>query len=250
MYSKISDIDPAMAHVVDGSSLMIGEFVGAGEPHNCIEWLEEKGISNLTMIANTAGIPGGFGKAKLFKNSQISRLISTHVGTTAESTEQYLNDQLMVKEFFPMGTWAEKVRAGAVGLGGVLVPVGVNILDEPGLFKHLETPKQKVSLNGQEFLLEEAITADVSIIKGYRADRMGNVEFRFTGTQNQKDLAMAGQFTIVEVNEIVEVGEIPAEHIGCPGVFVDAVVQGLPLQEQHDHYLDHWIKIGRLQAAQ
>ncbi len=249
MFSKISDIDTAMSHVKHNSSIMVSEFVGAGEPLSCIEWLQEKNITELTMITNTAGIPGGFGKAKLFKNGQIKRLIGSHVGTTAESTEQYLDDQLVVKEFYPMGTWAEKIRAGGVGLGGVLVPVGINILDQPGLFKHLDSPKKRVEIDGEEYLLEKAITADVSIIKGYRADTMGNVEFRLTGTQNQKDLAMAGRFTIVEVNEIVEVGDIPAERIGCPGVFVDAVVQGRSLKNQHEHYKDHWIKIGRLAAV-
>ncbi len=250
MRSKVTDIDTAMSHIRSGASLMIGEFVGAGEPLNCIEWLQRKDINGLTMIANTAGIPGGFGKAKLFENGQVSQLIGSHVGTTVESTQQYLNDQLLVQQFYPMGTWAEKVRAGGVGLGGVLVPVGVNILDQPGLFNHLDTPKKKMEVNGEMFLVEEALTADISIIKGYRADKMGNVEFRYTGAQNQKDLAMAGRYTIVEVNEIVEIGEIPPERVGCPGVFVDAVVQGHALADQHEHYKNHWIKMGRLAAPE
>jgi len=246
MHSKVSDIDTAMSHVMNKSSLMISEFVGAGEPLNCINWLHEKSITGLTLITNTAGFPGGFGKTKLFKNGQIRKLIGSHVGTTSESTEQYLNNQLIKEEFYPMGTWAEIIRAGGVGLGGVLVPVGINILDQTGLFEHLDEPKKKIELDGKQYLLEKAITADVSIIKGYRADPLGNIEFRLTGTQNQKDLAMAGGFTIAEVNEIVNIGETPADRIGCPGVFVDAIVQGHSLKEQHEHYKQHWIKMGRL----
>ncbi len=250
MSLKVSEIAEAMSHVKSNSMLMVSEFVGAGEPLSCIEWLEKSDINGLTLITNTAGIPGGFGKAKLFENGQIKKLIGTHVGTTVESTKQYLDGQLTVNQFYPMGTWAEKVRAGAVGLGGVLVPVGVGILDEPGLFPSLDNTKETVTLNEQSYLVEEAITADVAIIKGYRADTMGNVEFRYTGMQNQKDLAMAGQYTIVEVNEIVEVGDIPPERVGCPGVFIDAVVLGQSLDEQHECYKEHWKKIGRLSPEQ
>jgi len=145
-----------------------------------------------------------------------------------------------------MGTWAEKVRAGAVGLGGVLVPVGIGILDEEGLFPDLAEPKPKMQMRGCEYFVEPALTADVAIIKGWRADRLGNVEFRGTAFQNQRDLAMAGDYTIVEVNEIVEVGAIDPARVGCPGVFIDAVVQGYSLAEKHDLYRLHWIKLGRL----
>jgi acetate CoA/acetoacetate CoA-transferase alpha subunit len=159
-----------------------------------------------------------------------------------------LGGQVKVQQFFPMGTWAEKVRAGGHGLGGVLVPVGVGILDAPGLFPDLETPKRTMELNGRTYLVEEALTAEVAIIRGYRADPLGNVEFRYMATQNQKDLAMAGKFTIAEVNEIVPVGAIPPERVGCPGPFVQAVVQSYSLAEQHELYRNQWIKLGRLPA--
>ncbi len=243
---KVMPIDRAMERVRDGTRLMLSEFVGAGEPARCVEWLIERGVKDLTLITNTAGLRGGFLKAKLFERGQVRELIGTHVGTTAESTEAYLSGRLAVTEFYPMGTWAEKVRAGGVGLGGVLVPVGVGILDAPGLFPERAEAKQRITLSGKEYFVEEALTADVAIIKGWRADRLGNVEFRYTSTQNQRDLAMAGRFTIVEVNEIVDVGAIPPERVGCPGPFVDAVVQGYSLAEQHALYRDHWIKLGRL----
>jgi acetate CoA/acetoacetate CoA-transferase alpha subunit len=183
---------------------------------------------------------------RLFEQGQIRELISTHAATSPEASEAYLRGTLKVEQFYPMGTWAEKVRAGAMGLGGVLVPVGVGILDQPGVFPELKEAKRTIELNGRQYFVEEALRADVSVIKGWRADPLGNVQFRLTGTQNQRELAMAGSFTIAEVNEIVPVGGIDAEKVGCPGPFVDAVVQGYSLEEQHKLYRDLWIKLGRL----
>lgn len=246
---KVLGVAEAMRRIVPGTRLMMGEFVGAGEPALCIEWLLESGIGELTLIANTPGLRGGFLKARLFEQGQVAEFIGTHIGTTGESTEAYLAGGVKVAEFFPMGTWAEKVRAGAMGLGGVLVPVGVGILDQPGMFPDLPADKPKMTLDGRDYFVEPALQADVAIIKGWRADTFGNVEFRHTGLQNQRDLAMAGRYTIVEVNEIVPVGAIEPQRVGCPGVFVDAVVQGYSLAEQHDLYRQHWIKLGRLAPA-
>lgn len=248
-HDKIHTIEDAMAKLQPGMRLMLGEFVGAGEPARCIEWLLTSGIGELTLIANTAGMRGGFGKARLFESGQVREYIGTHVGTTAESTDAYLRGHVKVREFFPMGTWAEKVRAGGVGLGGVLVPVGVGILDQPGIFPELEEPKRTLDIDGRRYIVEPALIADVSIVKGWRADRRGNVEFRGTSAQNQRDLAMAGQYTIAEVNEIVDVGAIAPERVGCPGVFVDAVVQGDSLEVQHDSYRRHWLNLGKLADA-
>jgi acetate CoA/acetoacetate CoA-transferase alpha subunit len=243
---KVVGLDTAMAHVEPGMRVMMGEFVGAGEPARCVEWLLDKGIGDLTLITVTPGVRGGFLMGRLFEQGQISELISTHAATSLEASEGYLRGQVKVEQFYPMGTWAEKVRAGAMGLGGVLVPVGVGILDRPGIFPDLREPKQTIELGGRSYFVEEALRADVSIIKGWRADPLGNVQFRLTGMQNQRDLAMAGKFTIAEVNEIVAVGTIDAERVGCPGPFVDAVVQGYSLEEQHEMYRRLWIKLGRL----
>lgn len=242
--NKVMLLDTAMQRVVTGTRLMMGEFVGAGEPAKCIEWLLEAGVGNLTLITNTAGMRGGFLKAQLFERGQVAELIATHVGTTTESGEQYLSGALKITQFYPMGTWAEKVRAGAVGIGGVLVPVGIGILDQKNLFPDLPEPKPKLQLGTREYFIEEALTAEVSIIKGWRADTFGNIEFRGNAAQSQRDLAMAGNFTIAEVNEIVEIGVIEPERIGCPGVFVDAVVQGYSLAEQHELYRRHWASLG------
>jgi len=243
---KVMPVDEAMARVTAGTRLMMGDFVGMAEPARCIEWLLERGVGNLTLIACTPGLRGGFLMAKLFERGLVGEFISTHAATSTECSDAYLGGTVKVRQFFPMGTWAEKVRAGAVGIGGVLIPVGVGILDQDGIFPDLEEPKRKITLGGQDYFVEEALRAEVSIIKGWRADPLGNVEFRYTSAQNQRDLAMAGRFTIAEVNEIVPVGTIPPERVGCPGPFVDAVVQGHDLAAQHDLYRNHWIKLGRL----
>jgi len=105
---KVMDLASAMAAVRPGTRLMMGEFVGAGEPARCVQWLLDAGIGELTLIANTPGMRGGFGKARLFESGQIREYIGTHVGTTAESTEAYLAGRVKLREFFPMGTWAER----------------------------------------------------------------------------------------------------------------------------------------------
>jgi len=244
--NKVMSLDDAMARVTPGTRLMMGEFVGHGEPAACIEWLIAHNVGDLTLITNTPGLRGASPMVGLFGAGLVRELIGTHGGTSAEASDAYLSGKMKIAQFFPMGTWAEKVRAGGVGLGGVLVPVGVGILDAEGLFPDLGTPKRTIELNGQSYFVEEALRAEVSIIKGWRADRLGNIEFRYTSTQNQRDLAMAGRYTIAEVNEIVEVGDIPPERVGCPGPFVNAVVQGYSLAEQHARGRELMIKLGRL----
>jgi acetate CoA/acetoacetate CoA-transferase alpha subunit len=244
---KVMPLDAAMARVKPGTRLMMGGFVGFGEPTRCIEWLVANAVGGLTLITNTPGLRGASPMASLFAADLVRELIGTHAATSTEASEAYLAGRVKVRQFFPMGTWAEKVRAGGVGLGGVLVPVGVGILDADGLFPELDAPKLTIALNGRTYFVEEALRAEVSIIKGWRADPLGNVEFRYTGTQNQRDIAMAGDFTIAEVNEIVPVGAIPPERVGCPGPFVNAVVQGESLAAQDERYRALWIRLGRLE---
>lgn len=238
-------IDEALSRVKDGTRLMIGGFIDVGSPIKCIEKLVEMGVKDLTLIAITPGMTE-FGKSMLYRNKQIRELISSHVGTSTQSTEKYLAGDLFIKEFFPMGTLLEKIRAGAMGLGGVLVPVGVGILDEPGLFPNLDEPKKVINVNEIDCFVEPALTAEVSIVKAWRADEFGNLEFRGTSLNASLEMAMAGKYTIAEVNEIVPVGTIDPERVGCPGVFVDAVVQGYTLEEQQEIYREVWLKSGKL----
>lgn len=245
MKSKIISIDEALSVVKDGTRLMIGGFIDAGSPIMCIEKLVEKNVKDLVLIAVTPGMTG-FGKSKLYENHQVKELISSHVGTSAQSTEEYLAGNMIMKEFFPMGTWIEKVRAGAMGLGGALVPVGVGILDEPGLFEKLDEPKRVIEVDGLKCFVEPPLTAEVSIIKAWRADEMGNLEYKNTSLNVNPEVAMAGKYTIAEVNEIVPVGTIPPSNVGTPGVFVNAIVQGYSLKEQDQIYREIWAENGKL----
>lgn len=245
---KVMSMDEALGCIPQkGAKILMGGFVGASEPTCCIEWLIEHKISEITLITNEPGL-SGFGRAMLYKNGLVKEIISSHVGTTEESTIEFLKGSLKVEQYYPMGTLAEKIRAGAMGLGGVLVPVGVGILDEPGLFPDLQEPKKVIQVNGMDCFVEPAIRAPYSIIKAWRADEIGNLEFRYTGLNCNAMYGMAGDYTIAEVEEIVPVGTIPPERVGCAAPFINAVVQGLSLEEHNEIYREHWLKIGKLKA--
>lgn len=244
--NKVKSIDEALAGIPKkGATIMMGGFVGAAEPSCCIEWLIRNNISEITLLTNEPGL-SGFGRAMLYKNGLVREIISSHVGTTQESTDEYLKDKLMVEQFYPMGTWIEKVRAGAMGLGGALIPVGIGILDEPGLFPNLKELKQVIEVNGVKCFVEPPLRAPFGLVKAWRADEMGNLEYRYTSVNCNPMVAMACDYTVAEVEEIVPVGTIAPERVGTPGVFVHAVVKGLSLIEHDDLYRQHWLKIGKL----
>ncbi|WP_371379221.1 CoA transferase subunit A [Sporomusa aerivorans] len=244
--NKVKSIDEALRCIPkSGATIMMGGFVGAAEPTCCIEWLIKNQINEITLITNEPGL-SGFGRAMLYKNGLVRELISSHVGTTQESTDEYLQGSLKVEQFYPMGTWIEKVRAGAMGLGGVLVPVGVGILDDPELFPDLKEPKQIIEVNGIKCFVEAALRAPVGLVKAWRADETGNLEYRHTSVNCNPMVAMACDYTVAEVEEIVPVGTIPPERVGTPAPFVQAVVKGLSLEQHDDIYRQHWLKIGKL----
>lgn len=250
LHKKVKSIDEALSIIPkNGATIMMGGFVGAAEPTCCIEWLIKEAISGITLITNEPGL-SGFGRAMLYKNGQVSEVIASHIGTTAESTEEYLKGNIKVEQFYPMGTWIEKVRAGAMGLGGALIPVGVGILDRPGLFSELKEAKRVIEVNGVPCFVEPPLRAPVGLVKAWRADELGNLEYRHTSLNNNALVAMACDYTVAEVEEIVPVGTIPPERVGTPFAFVHAVVQGLSLAEHDDLYRKHWVKIGKLPAEQ
>lgn len=244
--NKVKTFDEALQCIPkSGATIMMGGFVGAAEPTCCIEWLIKNAISSITLITNEPGL-SGFGRAMLYKNGLVTEIISSHVGTTQESTDQYLKGNLKVEQFYPMGTWIEKVRAGAMGLGGALIPVGIGILDEPGLFAELKEAKQVIEVNGVKCFVEPPLRAPFGLVKAWRADEMGNLEYRHTSVNCNPMVAMACDYTVAEVEEIVPVGTIAPERVGTPGPFVHAVVKGLSLEEHDDLYRKHWLKIGKI----
>ena len=236
--NKVSTIAEEIKKIPDGASIIIGGFAGVGSPLKCIEELVRQGQKYLTILSEVSTMPGGnFDLAPLFKNGQVKKFIGAHIGTSPELLEQYAKGNLEV-ELYPMGTWIEKLRAGGAGLGGILTPTGVGTLIEEG--------KQKINLDGKDYLLETALTADFAIIKGYQGDPIGNISYRGVSINCNKVAATAGKYTIAEVNEIVEMDVIEPIRVGTPSVFVNAVVQGNPLDVQHKIYNEQWNSIGIL----
>jgi len=242
-------MDEALSKVKDGSTIMIGGFLGVGAPLKCIDKLVEMGVKNLTLIGIAGSYPGGnFDFDLLFKNGQVKRFITTHIGTSPNGTEQYIKGNLEIVEFYPMGTWIEMIRAGGGGLGGVLTPVGVGILDQEGLFPNTRS-KQKITLNGKQYLVYPPLRAEIALIKAWRADEVGNLQYRYVAKNHNPIMAMAADYVVAEVNEIVSVGEIPAENVETPGIFVDALVQGHTLEEEKNIYRELWIRSGKIKPA-
>jgi acetate CoA/acetoacetate CoA-transferase alpha subunit len=239
--SKISTLDQAVSRVTDGSTIMIGGFLGVGTPLKCIEKIVQKGVKNLTVISVVNSYPGGgFDLAPLFKCRQVRKFIAAHTGTCPEALEVYKTGELEV-EFYPMGTWIEKIRAGGGGLGGVLTPIGVGTLMQEG--------KQVLSIGGKDYLLELPLRAEVAFIKGHRADTIGNVEYRGVSINSNPAMAMAADYTVAEVDEIVDVGAIDPARVGTPGIFVKAVVLGYSMAERQKIFEDLWVRTGRLKPV-
>jgi acetate CoA/acetoacetate CoA-transferase alpha subunit len=232
--NKVITMDQAAEKLHDGMTLAIGGFAGVGGPLKCIKRIAESGVKDLTLICVANCHPftaSEFDIFPLFANRQVRKFITAHNGTNPLAMELSRKGELDV-EFFPMGTWIEKLRAGGFGLGGVLTPTGLGTLVEEG--------KQKVLVNGREYLLEVPLRADLAFIKGFRGDAMGNIQYRGVSANTNPIIASAADYTIAEVNEIVGIGEIEPDRVGTPGVFVKAVVQGYTLEEQEGMFEKLW----------
>jgi acetate CoA/acetoacetate CoA-transferase alpha subunit len=214
--NKVITIDEAIDMIQDGMTIMVGGFLGCGNPIRLVDKLVEKGTKDLTLICNDSSFPD-YGVGKLIVNKQIKKLIASHVGTNPETGRQ-MNEGEMEVVLVPQGTLAEQVRAGGSGLGGFLTPTGVGTVVEEG--------KQKIELDGVEYLLELPLKADVALIAGQIADKFGNIEY-FGATRNFNQLmATAADLVIAEVEEIVEVGELDPNQVVTPGIFVTHLVNG------------------------
>lgn len=213
---KIISLDDAIDYVKDGMTIMIGGFLGCGNPHRLIDALVEKNVKNLTLICNDSGFPE-IGVGKLVVNKQIKKLIASHVGTNKETGIQ-MNSGEMEVVLVPQGTLAEQVRAGGAGLGGILTPTGVGTIVEEG--------KEKITIDGKTYLLELPLKADIALIAGDTVDKYGNIVY-FGATRNFNHLmATAADLVIVEAEKIVEVGDIDPHNVVTPGIFIDYIVDG------------------------
>lgn len=214
--NKITQIDELRKIIKDGMTIMIGGFLGCGTPEKLIDLLVDMNIKDLTIIANdTSFVDKGIGR--LIVNNQVKKVIASHIGTNAE-TGRLMNEGKMEVELSPQGTLIERVRAGGFGLGGILTPTGIGTLVEEG--------KEKINVNGKDFLLELPLRADIALLKGSIVDEFGNIFYKGT-TQNFNPLiAMAADTVIVEAETLVNVGKLQPEIVMTPGVVVDYIVKG------------------------
>ena len=209
------DAASALAGVVaDGQTLAVGGFGLCGIPEALIAALRDSGVRDLTVISNNAGVDG-FGLGQLLSTRQIRKMISSYVGENKEFERQYLGGELEL-EFNPQGTLAERLRAGGAGIPAFFTRTGYGTIVAEG--------KETREFDGQHYVLETALKADVSLVKAWRADTSGNLQFRKTARNFNPAVATAGKTCIVEVEELVEVGAMDPDQVHLPGIYVDRIV--------------------------
>jgi 3-oxoacid CoA-transferase subunit A len=209
------DAATALAGIVkDGQTIAVGGFGLCGIPEALIGALRDSGVKNLTAISNNAGVDG-FGLGQLLTTRQIKKMVSSYVGENKEFERQYLSGELEL-EFTPQGTLAEKLRAGGAGIPAFFTKTGVGTIVADG--------KEIREFNGEKYVMEKALVADVSLVKAYMADKAGNLVFRKTSRNFNPNVAMAGKITIVEVEKLVEVGEIDPDSVHLPSIYVHRIV--------------------------
>ena len=215
MNKVVANAQVALADIVaDNQIIAVGGFGVCGIPEALIDALQETGVKGLTCISNNAGIDG-FGLGKLLETKQIKKMIASYVGENKEFERQYLNGELEV-ELTPQGTLAEKLRSGGAGIPAFYTQTGVGTLIAEG--------KETREFDGKNYILEHSLNADIALVKAYKADKAGNLVFCKTARNFNPDCAMAGKLTIVEVEQIVEIGEIDPDDIHLPGIYVNRIV--------------------------
>jgi 3-oxoacid CoA-transferase subunit A len=209
------DAASALAGVVrDGQTIAVGGFGLCGIPEALIAALRDSGVQNLTAISNNAGVDG-FGLGQLLTTRQIKKMIASYVGENKEFERQYLAGELAL-EFTPQGTLAEKLRAGGAGIPAFFTKTGVGTVVADG--------KEVREFDGEQYVMERSLVADVSLVKAWKADPTGNLIFRKTARNFNPNVAMAGKVTIVEVEQLVATGELEPDSIHTPGIFVHRIV--------------------------
>ena len=208
--------DEAIRDLQDGATIMVGGFGLCGNPENLIAAVNRKGVKGLTVISNNCGTTD-LGLGVLLKARQIRKMVASYVGENKEFERQYLSGELVV-ELNPQGTLAERIRAGAAGIGGFYTATGVGTQVAEG--------KETRVIGGREYLLELPLRADFALVKAWKADTWGNLVFRKTARNFNPVMCGAAKVTIVEAEEIVPVGELPPDAIHVPSVYVQRIVQG------------------------
>jgi acetate CoA/acetoacetate CoA-transferase alpha subunit len=207
-------LEKAVAMIPDGASLMIGGFMAVGTSERLMDELVRQGKRNLTVIANDNAMPGK-GIGKLVSAGLVRKTIASHIGLNPETQKKMIDGSMQV-ELVPQGTLVERIRAAGYGLGGVLTPTGVGTVVEEG--------KQKVSVDGREFLVEKPLRADFALVQAFLADYQGNLTYMLTARNFNPVMAMAAETVIVDAEHIVPVGVIPPDDIVTPAVIVDYLI--------------------------
>ncbi len=200
----------------DGMFIAAGGFGLCGIPELLIKAIQESGVKDLTFASNNAGVDD-FGIGILLQTRQVKKMISSYVGENAEFMRQYLSGELEL-EFNPQGTLAERMRAGGAGIPGFYTKTGVGTVIAEG--------KEHKEFDGETYILERGIVADLAIVKGWKADETGNMIFRKTARNFNVPAAMCGRVCVAEVEEIVPVGSLDPDHIHLPGIYVHRLIQG------------------------
>ena len=206
----------------DGMTIAAGGFGLCGIPELLIDAIREAGTKDLTVASNNAGVDD-FGLGVLLQTRQVKKMISSYVGENAEFMRQYLSGELEL-EFNPQGTLAERMRAGGAGIPGFYTKTGVGTVIAEG--------KEHKEFDGETYILERGIRADLSIIKGWRADESGNLQFRKTARNFNQPMATAGKVCVAEVEEIVPVGTIDADCVHLPSIYVKRMILGAPYDKK------------------
>jgi 3-oxoacid CoA-transferase subunit A len=206
----------AIRDIQDGATLAVGGFGLCGIPENLIAALREKGVKDLTVISNNAGVDD-FGLGLLLQTRQVRKMIATYVGENKTFEKQFLDGSLEV-ELVPQGTFAERIRAGGAGIPAFYTPTGVGTVVADG--------KETRMIDGREFVLERALRADFALVKAWRSDRAGNLVYRKTARNFNPVIATCARTTIAEVEQIVEVGALDPDHVHTPSVYVKRLVLG------------------------
>jgi len=216
MDKRIASADEAVARITDGATILVGGFGLCGIPENLIAALHRKGSKNLTVVSNNAGIDD-FGIGVLLQNKQIKKMVSSYVGENRTFEKLAMSKELDV-ELNPQGTLAERLRAGGAGIPAFFTPAGYGTLVAEG--------KETREFDGRSYVMERAIRGNFAFVKAWKGDRWGNLIYRKTARNFNPLAAAAADYTIAEVEEIVEIGELEPDMVHTPGIFVNAIVQG------------------------
>jgi 3-oxoacid CoA-transferase subunit A len=216
MDKRVANADAAIARLRDGATILMGGFGLCGIPENLIAAVRRKGIKDLTVVSNNAGVDD-FGIGLLLQTRQVKKMVATYVGENKLFEQLVLKGELEV-ELNPQGTLAERLRAAGAGIPAFFTPTGYGTMIGEG--------KETREFNGQKCVMERALRGDVAFIKAWKGDRWGNLIYRRTARNFNPVMATAADYVIAEVEQLVEVGQLDPDQVHTPGIFVDAIFQG------------------------